>query len=76
MFIEDININNSRRVVLLTLAFAVLGFAVAFVAAPFILQSVYGIKPGDWNYGEYTAPDGTPKTPYQNLITNACLTEI
>lgn len=42
MFTENININNSRRVVLLTLAFATLGFAVAFIAAPFILQSVNG----------------------------------
>ena len=48
MFTENINIGNNRRVVLLTLAFAALGFAVVFVAAPFILQAVNGEIPSTY----------------------------
>lgn len=74
MFTENINIGNNRRVVLLTLAFAALGFAVAFVAAPFILQAVNGYSIIDPKYQEYQNPDtGEMADVYTNILINGCI---
>lgn len=60
----------------LVVIFGLLTFGVVFLVTGTVLTAVFGIKPGDWNYGEYPQSDGTPKTSYQNLLTNACLTQI
>ena len=49
-------------------------FGTAFLSAPFILQQIYGIFPGDPDFYIYEGTDGKPMTPYNNFLFNACLT--
>lgn len=70
MFTENINIGNNKRVVLLAVAFAVLGFAVAFVAAPFILQSVNGYEIPNTYYETITITKNATDTTEGYAINN------
>jgi hypothetical protein len=69
MFIAKKLVNSSFTIIL-----PVLGLMLTFLSAPFILNEVSGIKPGDPGYRHYFQSDGTPNTPYQDFIVNGCLT--
>ena len=71
----ELKVSNKREKTKLVLYVAVIGFITAFLSTPFILNAVYGIKPGDVGYKQYYADDGTPNTPYQDFIANGCMTK-
>lgn len=59
--------------ILTSLSILVLGMA--FLPSPFIFNEIYGLKPGDPGYKQYSHPNGTPNTPYEDMIMNGCLTK-
>lgn len=73
---NTIKLSHKKEMYVLAVVAALTGFAVAFLAAPFLLtsiQSVYGLKPGDEGYGQGSHLDGTPNTPYEDFMANGCL---
>ncbi len=69
-------ISNRKRELTIAVLVAVAAFGTVFLFTGALLTSVYGVKPGDPDYYIYTEPDGTPKTPYQNFLTNGCMTKL
>jgi len=63
-----------RTMVVLIIATALIAFSTVFLLTGVILTSVYGITVNDPEYRQYSSPDGTLNTPYQDMIFNACLT--
>ena len=63
----------STFAILTSLSILVLGMAL--LSAPFILNEIYGVKPGDPDYTIYIQPDGSPTTPYGNILTNGYMTK-
>lgn len=72
---ETIFVSNKREKAIFVLAGALIAFGIGFFTAPFILQSIYGLKPGDAGYSNYVNELGEPNTPYQDFIVNGCLKE-
>ncbi len=68
-------VSNRKRQLTIAVLVAVAAFSTVFLLTGAIMTQVYGIKPGDPEFTIYTKPDGTAKTPYDNFITNGCMTK-
>jgi hypothetical protein len=68
-------VSNKRNKARTAVIVALVAFSTVFLLTGALLTSVYGVKPGDPDYYVYTQPDGTAKTPYDNFITNGCMTK-
>jgi hypothetical protein len=68
--VKSFTLSNYRSLITIT-------FGASLLAAPFLLHSVYGIKPLDPGYAHYGdgTVDGVENTPYQDFIANGCMTE-
>lgn len=65
---------NRSNLKILIVVVALAAFSTVFLLTGAVLTAVYGITVNDPEYRHYSATDGTPNTPYQDMIINACLT--
>lgn len=68
-------ISNKKEKTRLAVIVALVTFSTVFLLTGFIMTQVYGLKPGDPDFTLYLDQYKNPKTPYDNFLTNGCLTK-
>lgn len=68
-------ISNKRSKIKLAVITALIAFSTVFLLTGALLTTVYGVKPGDAGFVQYLDQHNQPKKPYDNFLTNGCLTK-
>ena len=68
-------ISNRKERITLAIVTALIAFSTVFLLTGYILTEVYGIKPGDPDFKQYLDQHKQLKEPYDNFLTNGCLTK-